>query len=216
MLSVTSRRSHAEIKTVDTANTHAATLTMALNTTGSVQVVNLIQPGDEYFQRIGRRIEMKSFFINGVIQQTGVFGNPNDYCRIAIVYDRQPNGVITTWANVFSSTDQSGTAVSSALSNVNPNEMERYMVLADFRLALPTVTANTDSTAAADGVHTSFNINRFIKLKNLKAHYQAATSPSTIADISTGALYVLTYGSYAAGNDQWQAQLNWRLRYTDT
>lgn len=222
MLLSSSRRSRAEIKTVDTVAGSPSATPMAFNTTGTVNVVNLIQPGDEFFNRIGRRIEMKSLYLNALIQFTSAPATANmDYARLVVVYDRQPNGVAANWGSVFASFDQTGMSTSTALSNLNPNNAERYAVLADIRLALPEFTTASAgvfprSQGPTDGTNPSWCIKRFINLKNLKAHYLAANSPSTVGDISSGALLVMSFGSYNAGSEAYQAQVDWRLRYTDT
>jgi hypothetical protein len=215
-MAITSRRSTAELKTVDTTVGHGAGVTLACNTTGLLTAINLIQNGSQFYQRVGRRIEMRSLHLNGVLTQTGNPTTTNDYVRVMVVYDRQPNAATPGINSVLQSYDQVGTQTFSSLSGINPDERERWLVLADHRLVLPQVNTTTSTDGSVEGTSSTFNINRFIKLKNLKTHYTGDTNPAVIGDISTGALYVLTIGSYAAGTEGWQLQACWRLRYTDT
>ena len=84
----------------------------------------------------------------------------------------------------------------------------------DERVVLPAV--NTSGfTGAVDGVNKTFNINRYIKMANLKTHYSADSAPAVIGDIATGAVYILTLGSIASPNEGWKFTASWRLRYTD-
>lgn len=85
----------------------------------------------------------------------------------------------------------------------------------DEQLILPAVNT-AGFTGAVDGVNKTFNINRYIKMGNLKAHYSADSTPGVIGDIATGAVYVLTLGSIAALSEGWKFTASWRLRYTDS
>jgi len=211
------RRATAEVKTVDTIVGNAGGIAFPLNTTNNnLQYCNLIAVGSGFNNRVGRRIEMQSLHLTGFIKQTANTTTTNDYVRIAVVYDRQPNGASTVFNNVFLDYDAiSGTSTTS-LSGLNPDERERYAILADIRLELPASNHTNGTTGSTDGAMPSFEINRFIKLRNLLTHYSADSSPPVIGDISTGALFVITQGTFSSGNDGWQAVLKWRLRYKDT
>jgi hypothetical protein len=136
-----------------------------------------------------------------------------DYCRLAIVYDRQPNAVATTSNIIFQDIDSSAASqLSKPSSGINPNERERFLILADIKLALPPTTAARFS--GTDGVVSTYNINRFIKLNGLRTHYQDDTD--LIGSISTGSLYCVGMGNLASGSEGWQFVGTWRLRYADT
>lgn len=206
-----------EAKMVDTVVTHGSGFGYTLNQTASITPMNLIQEGSSFYNRIGRRIEMKSLHLHGNIIQTGAGTTVNDYARVMVVYDRQPNGAVPTFATILANYDQAGTATSTALSDLNPDERERFLILADERLVLPPVTAATGGVLATDSAQkTLTNINRFIKLRGLATHFKASSSPSVIGDIATGSLLLITVGeAYASGSEGWEAQLSWRLRYDD-
>jgi len=206
----------AEIKTVDGLNTHAAVNTLTLNTTGLVTPVNLIQVGSGFNNRVGRKIELQSIHLLGVVTQTGHTTIVNDYARILIVYDRQTNGATPAFTDILQNYDQSTTAVSGPFCGLNPDERERYLILADIHLSLPAVVAASGLTGASDGAVRSFNINRFVKLRNLQTHYKADSSPAVVGDIATGALHIVTVGSLASGSEGFQFTGTWRIRYKDT
>ena len=75
----------------------------------------------------------------------------------------------------------------------------------------PGISANH----AVDPVSPTFNINRFIPLKNLQTQFQAEQKPALIGDISTGAMYLVTMGSFASTTEPWRFDAKWRLRYRD-
>lgn len=213
VMSVSSGR--PEIKVVDGLAATPGANTLTLNTTGQITPVNLIASGSGFNNRIGRKIDMQSLHLNGVCVQTGTATTTNDYARICIVYDRQTNGAIPNFSDIFTNYSQSSVTSSSAFSGINPDERERFVVLADFRLVLPATTV-TGQTGANDALAITSNINRFLKLGNLSTMYKGDTAPSVIGDIATGALYITTIGSFPAGTQGYQAVLSWRLRYKDT
>jgi hypothetical protein len=200
---------------VDGVTSISTNVTVPLNTTNTNLVLcNGVAVGTNFYQRIGRRIEMASLHLKGVITQTGNSTTVMDYCRLAIVYDRQPNAAATTSNIIFQDIDSSGASiVSKPASGVNPNERERFLVLADIKLALPP-TAITTGVTGVDGIMSSFNINRFIKLNGLRTHYQDDTD--LVASISTGALYCVGMGNLPSGSEGWHFVGTWRLRYADT
>ena len=53
-----------------------------------------------------------------------------------------------------------------------------------------------------------------LSLKNLQTHFQAEHNPAVIGDISTGAMYLVTMGSFAS-LEPWRFDAKWRLRYRD-
>jgi len=209
------RHSTAEVKSVDTVSGDAAGIALPLNTSFTRTAMNLLQEGSGFYNRIGRRIEMQSLHLTGLIHQTGTVTTQDDYGRILVVYDRQTNGAMPPFSTIMSDYDQAGSSATTVFSGLNPDQRERFVILADIRLALP-ATTSAGLSGAVDGVNTTFNINRFIKLRNLNTHYQNSSQPSVIGDISTGGLYIVTCGALASGDEGWQFQAKWRLRYKDT
>nr|UOF76876.1 capsid protein [Cressdnaviricota sp.] len=205
---------HQEVKLIDgTAATPGANA-LNLNSTGQVTCVNLISSGSGFNNRIGRKIDLKSLHLTGLIAQTGTASTTNDYARICVIYDRQTNGVLPTYAEIFTNYSQSSTTASTSFSGLNPDNRERFVMLADQRLVLP-ATPVSGVNGSVDALSTTFSINRFLKL-NQTTMYKGDTSPSIIGDIATGAVYIVTIGSIASGSEPYRAQLTWRLRYMDS
>lgn len=209
------RRSTAEVKLVDNINASAG-ISLTLNSTAQITCINLVQSGSGFFNRVGRRIEMQSIQVTGEVNQTETGTLYNDYARILVIYDRQTNGALPSYATIMASYDQSGTASTNYLSGVNPDERERFLVLMDQRLVLPSCPGGTGVTGATDGPAVTFNINRFIKMRNLTTHFKADSSPAVIGDVATGSVYLIGIGRAASGAEGWQANLNVRIRYKDT
>jgi hypothetical protein len=210
-----SNSSTPEIKLVDNVN-GAAGISLALNATGDIQALNLIQSGSGFYNRIGRKIEMLSLYVTGEINQTTTATTYNDYARVLVIYDRQCNGALPALATILSAYDQSGTSTTNYLSGINPDERERFLVLMDERMVLPACPGGTGVTGSVDGLAVTFNIKRFIKLRNLAVHFKADSSPAVIGDIATGSLFIVGIGRRTAGQEGWQGNINIRLRYKDT
>lgn len=202
-----------EVKAVDLP---AALYT--LNTTQVITPLNLVAVGSSFFNRIGRRIEMKNIRITGSIETTNNASTDADYCRIVIIYDRQTNGALPAFADIFQDTAQDGTNTNNSLSNVNLNNRDRFVILRDLRLFLPLVSVTGSPTffGAPDPVEPTYNIDLFVRLKGLVTQYKADSSPAVIGDIATGGLFLVTFGSKAVGSDSYRAHFSTRLRFNDS
>jgi len=208
-----SQRRRGELKLLDGIPSTPSNIIVPLNTTmTNVIPVNLCRSGPGVDARIGRRISMTSLHVKGVITQTTTVTTINDYARFAVIYDRQTNGVVPTADDIFQ--DLNVTTSTTPGSGIKIGNAQRFVVLADIRMSLPAVAA-TGIDGSTDPAMTTFNINRFIKLPSLATVYKGDSTPSVIADISTGGLYVVGMGSIASGSEGWKFVGTWRLRYTD-
>jgi len=213
IMSTTSGR--PEIKLIDGLAATPGGNNLALSTTGVITPVNLIASGSGFNNRIGRKIEMQSLHVTGLITQTGTATTQNDYARICVVYDRQTNGAVPAYTDIFQNYSATSVTSSTAFSGINPDERERFVILADVRLVLP-ATPVSGINGTTDGLSTTFNINRFIKLNNLSVMYKGDSAVPVIGDVATGALYITTIGSFAPAAQGYATILSWRLRYKDT
>jgi len=210
--------SSAEIKCVDVPTT-----SYLLDNSGTVTPLNLIASGSSYYQRIGRKIEMKSSRINGIINYKTTLGGQTNYypfiARIMVIYDRQTNGALPSIQDILQTIDALGNPTTDNYSGVNLNNRDRFTILRDQRIYLPFIHTTTapnaypDSQLQLDPVTPTLNIDLYTKLKGLTTQYKADGSPPGIGDIATGALYLVTLGNYPTPAFQFQCQS--RLRYLD-
>lgn len=215
-----------EIKALDVPDT-VYVLSAQTATNANVKLINPVQEGAGFFNRIGRRINMRSLHMKGTIRPIYPYltQTQDDFVRIAIVYDRQPSAAASTpsYDTIFKDYPQTGTAVSSVLSGINLDNRERFIILRDFSTFLPRV----DSGSALVGpstVQVQDNeknlIDEFIKLKGLETHFNGTTNPLEVTSISTGSLLIVTQGKFALGGaagtvPAWEVVLKFRLRYDD-
>jgi len=195
-------------------------VTGVVSSTASFQLLNGIQNGSAFYNRIGNKVEMKSleFRANlGLSANNTTSGT--EYLRFAIIYDAQPNGVFPTWADIFTSYDNAGATTSDQFSYLNINNRERFKVFADWAFTAP-FGANTavtnEAMCAMNTCQEATNFHRFIKLKRLVANYKGSASPSAIGDLATGSLFFVSFGTRAAADANYQIYFSARLRYYDT
>jgi len=205
----------AEIKTYDFP-VGASTQTNTISTTATFDVLNLPVEGASFYNRIGRKILMRSVHITGMLKTTNNgAGNIAEYLRIMLVYDRQTNGAAPAIADVLADYDQAGNTTTDAYSKMNMNNVERFLILRDHRVQIPDngVSALERSEAAIMNYDSQANINWFVKLTDLETHFKA--SAGSVGDIATGALYLITFGPVASATAGYSIIYNARLRYHD-
>lgn len=211
-------RSVQEIKSVDDNLGGAA---QSLNTTANIVPLNLVQAGSSFNNRVGRKLEMKSLYITGavVVRSYASSTLQEDYARIIVVYDRQTNGALPAIGDYLLSVNQAGGTSSTVFDQFNVNNRDRFVTLADMRLTLPVVglagAGVPNLFGPVEGNRRTFNIQKFINLRNLVTQYKADSSPAVIGDIATGSLILITMGAFGAGAESYQLNLTYRLRYTD-
>lgn len=216
------RRLKTEVKIVDIRPT-----TVLFGNAMVLSYFNLIQEGAGFWNRIGRKINMKSLYITGLIAPVGNNAEAlvEDYNRIIIFYDRQANGANINYADLIQSRDQLGTGLSNtALDHINMDNRERFLVLMDRRIVTPPIAIN-GATATnnnlnmetnGEGVDGNMKIQRYIKLQDLETMYLNTTNPSTIANISTGSLGIVCISVNATGDSRaWNFVYTARLKYYD-
>lgn len=214
------RSAAQEKKGVDTDLTNA-TIVATTNTNDDIFVTNLIQMGSGSWNRIGKRAILKSLRVKGFVQflqyttvATGVAYPPT--FRLIVVWDKQPSGnAIPAFDQIFGITAQDGTeSCPSITCPPRYDNMDRFKVLKDCMYVPPPMSVSSTGTAPVTQVYVP--VDEYIKLPLLECVFSGQSQPMTIADISTGALYVIMRQTNAAGNlSQTGFQGNARLRYTD-
>lgn len=206
-----------EVKTVDVKVTN-----QVFNSTGAIALMNGTAEGTSFYNRIGRRIRMKSIQISGTVDDntaTGVPANDSSYLRLLVVYDRQNNGGTPALADILLDVDSAGTTTTDAYSGLNMTNSDRFKVLMDDRIYI--VNDNVTAGNPTNPLYTSLsnlastsgevNIKRFIKLNGLETHY--GTANANAAGCQTGAVWMVLV---ASAGSMCQANLRVRVRYWDT
>lgn len=187
----------------------------ALNSTGNVTPINLVQTGNAPWNRIGAQVMYRRIRVRGGVWCTGLGAGVGEIHRILLVYDAQPNGTLPTYADILKDYDQQGNTITGPFSNYNPDYAWRFKILFDQLNNAPNNSngASTDNTASM--AHSSDDVIDWDIPCLLPTTYKSSTNPSVIGDIATGAIYVVTIGSQAAGANAYAACYRCSLDYID-
>jgi len=217
-----------ELKTLDIQFTGAYNATYTPDTqpaqvlnidtgTATLQAINLSQQGTGISQRLGNKIALKSLRIRlRLMPVAAQYSGVQTFARVMILYDRNANGGYQATNAILGESLQSNSiGAGTFTSNLNPNLFERYTVLMDKFITIQPTTSGALSTLEGPTQEANFTINEYIKLKNLETQFNGTANPMTIAQIQTGSLLILSYGSSAAANapEVWSGTI--RLRFRD-
>lgn len=170
--------------------------TYQVNSTGVITLLANPVLGSDFNQRIGRKIFLKSFYVKGNLMhnvaRTATNGQQvGDHCRMIIFCDFQPNGAVPAITDLLVAADPT--------SQLNLNNRDRFRILADKEYVLDPYLV--DRTTAGSMYASTTNQVKFVK-KFKKIGIETiynATNGGTIADINSGALYMLWIGMATAG-----------------
>mgnify|MGYP000585271831 CR=1 FL=1 len=180
------------------------------STNDSAVVLNLIQRGNGDWNRSGNQARLMSVRLTGIAKwnivdaaTTGVIQAST--LRMVVVWDKSPNsGSIPTFATIFGATSQAGTKTTTFNDGLKFDNTGRFSVLRDMR-----IDGNANFYNGANGnadlqqQNHSFDI--YIKLNGRTTQFSGTADPLTLANISTGALYVyFRADSYTDTNNEWQ------------
>lgn len=214
-------RSQGELKGVDTELALTPVIATT-NTNASSFVLNLVAPGTGSYNRVGRKIFNRNVRIFGHLEYTysGVATTENlngSTLRMVLVWDKQPSGVTPTFDTIFGSTTQDATESTDIFDPLKYDNMQRFRILKDVHI---TALINSQNTTGGteDYIINNYYVDEFVDLKNRETTYSGQSSPCTIADISTGALFLFFRADQATANiNAWTvaSTCKSRLRYTD-
>lgn len=168
--------------------------------------LNCVQAGNAFYQRIGTKINVKSVmlrfqFLNSIVTATGAFSELPAVLRYMVIYDRQTNGAFPAMTDILQNNDTGAVTLGSS---VNITNRDRFVVLRDKQVEL--------DYANQQGAW----ITEYIKCPSLDVQFKS--SSDTIGDITTGAIYLMVFGTYQDGPAFTGAQIQSiqsRVRYYD-
>jgi len=186
----TALRRLVEVKGLDTGV--AGAIPGNDNTNAGGYVLNLAQQGTGSWNRVGRKINMKSIrlMLTFENQVTVLAGNAvGNWVRYIVVYDRQPNsGAIPRFDDIFGVTDQTGAESTLPAYPLRYDAMDRFKVIRDATVEMQTPTLIVGAAATSNTLTQYKKIDDYIPLRDLETVYSGQSNPLTSADISTGTL----------------------------
>jgi len=210
-------RQTGELKGVDTL-LNLNPIISTTNTNASSFTLNLIPPGTASYNRVGRKIQLQSLRLKGNFQfsftpgGTGIVAG--NAVRMVVVWDKQTNGALPAWQDIFGYTLQDATEASTIMAPSKYDNMARFQILKDQVFEPQTLVGHVVTTGLCEQM-VSFD--SYIPLKGKETSFGGQSAPCTIADIATGGLYVFFRSQLnTAGNlVQVDADSVARLRYID-
>lgn len=195
---------------------------------GTVILLNGIGQGTDYYNRIGRKVMLKSLMIKGAltVEQTGTglaIPNASMSTRLAIVYDSQTNGTLPSYADIFQSVDSNGGVTNTTFSGVNLNNRDRFKILKDWTVELrPNIGQSTvagvptiGSMSISAGQHGTKNIKWYKKLNHEMIF---GDTDDSIGSIQTGSLLLVLQsdsGLTIANSADPYLDMQCRIRFAD-
>jgi len=165
-------------------------------------ILNFVNPGYDVQNRIGDEIALDSLAINAEFNLQWLSNITGVIVRFVVVYDLSPNldgtgvNIIPTWDDVFKGVNFGGVAISSPVTHPNVNNVERFLILVDDRIALNspagfyTTTTKTSTTVEAREYD--------IDLRGLESHYVESSLGGT--SIYRGAIYLGVFREFTDVN----------------
>jgi len=165
-----------------------------ITTTGIVTPINLIATGTDFFERIGRKVLIKSFQVRSFMGLENI--NNASGVRLMLVYDKQTNGALPAIGDIL------GIPIASNpfVAMLNLNNRDRFVILWDkiYRMDL------------GSGIVTVLK-----KYKKLSHETVFSGTTAAIGSIATGGLYLVQIGSVAAGTTDVDQSSVVRIRFQD-
>jgi len=183
-----------ELKSVD-----VATVNLAANTTGAVLLLNGVERGTAYNQRVGNQYSIKSISMKLMSKVTATTGIEQTH-RIMLVWDKHTNATALDPAVLLTSV--------SVTAHKAIQYRTRFWVLMD-----KTVHLNGIAEAGVDNPNGTRHIDWYKKITlNVQNNDSNA---ATVADITSGSLYLIVIGTVAAGATAGSLTGSTRLRFSD-
>lgn len=206
-----SRKPQIELKCIDVPDFTAAFRTPA-GATSLSPLLNVPKNGPELYDRIGRKIYMKSLHVRGYVWNAAT--TTQSLGRMILLYDSQSNGVAPVIADILS--NMNGAPATTGCSHINLNNRQRFSILKDHTITLPGCTnvagVLTNGPQFNDTAPYRYEINWFVKLKGLETIYNNL-SAGNIGDVASGALWILFVTD--VNDATWNFKGVARLRYYD-
>ncbi len=209
-----------ELKGKDGSLDIAGPIIASTGTNADAFLLNGVQRGNAFFNRIGMKSRMKSVRLKGQFnfqfEPQVTTGNVDEQVvRMVVVWDKRPGATIPTYDEVFEEVDEAGTTNTNYLSDVKFEHTTRFQVLHDTvkRMSQGYASFAAGGTQNRNTIKCPFD--EFIKLKGREVQYDGTANPMTSANITTGALYIFfrASASVASTADVSIAQSHYRLRY---
>jgi len=211
-----------ETKCFDVVNATngALQVPVACNDAALIFCINAVSTGSGAWNRIGRRITMKSLYLQGFftsnlasITAASIAQN----VRIMIIYDKQSNGANPALSDILRdqiNNNGQDSNLTLQTSGLNMNNRDRFEIILDKRFMLPGCTA-AGGPGIFNGGNQTNTVEEFRNLKGREVQFRSDSVPSTVADIAAGSLIMMTFGDRPNTASPFLFTFSCRIKYTD-
>jgi len=190
--------------------------------------INWLQRGTATWNRIGRKVNWKTMEVHCCLTvNDGPVGTwpvlPRSVgahnLRVAVIYDKEPTGTVPNYNTIFDNRSNLGVTTSSVMAMPNGDEKERFVILRDKIVYVPQCEFAANAAGALnqlEGLDDNVGLNAaffpkdeegrdasswhwYINLANLISTFSGDSAAVSIGDFAAGAIYIVTFASYAAG-----------------
>lgn len=206
-----------EKKGVDYNFVEHAGISANFATNDDIFLLNGVQAGAGYFNRIGKLIKPLSLRISGILTHSytpTAGGDSSGNCvRMAVVLDRTPTATIPAFNEIFRATLEDGTLAAAQLQDkLHLSESKRFKILRDVFIDMP---VNAVTGANDDFINVLYPFDTYIKLNIGEVEFSNSTNPMTVANLVNNAIYVVFRAYSASPENDVNLDGEARLRYSD-
>lgn len=187
--------------------------------------INFVAQGPAAYERVGSRFSIHELHVRGFFEREPIagYGNPEELeemrCRIAIVLDKQCNGAMETFTQVFNNDVGFVNAGDSScvdwFQRVENNK--RFIVLWDKVVKLRAPFQSTDAEAVDEGVILGGAIAHFSKVLKFKTPIviEMGASTAAIANVKSNNLFACVASDNHTTTSGPSCSLMTRIVFTD-
>lgn len=192
-----------------------------------IYTLNSIQAGSTFYQRIGKEVKLQSikasFDIQVIWNADTVGTSPSTNgrkLRWALVWDKQPNGIVPIKSAIFATTGYTGGNDGDVFCGINYDNVGRFRILkSGTRIINCPMRQLTPSTGYNRHISVYSHFEFFQNLRDARVVYKSSDSPPTLAEIVTGGLYLVLLTDQSASDSIENGEMNLigsiRLRYRE-
>jgi len=216
-----SRTGRIEVKGIDIGlSTGTSNIVATTNNNDLVVPLNLIQMGAGSWNRVGRQVKLLNCSYKLCLRWTNQISvlntNSHGCVRVVFVWDKSPNsGTIPKFDDIFGRSTQGGAESTQIFDALRWDNTDRFAIVHE--KIVNTDPANKVDAAAGPICQYHQVISGYFNLKGRTTTYSGQSAPMTIADISTGALYIVLRSTIDTpdGHGELTNESICRLKYVD-
>lgn len=194
-----------EVKSVD----HEAVTPITTATTTPADVLYDSSIGADFYNRIGRKVNLKSIYIRGVFKNGGPV-SPAEAIRIVVYTDNQfTTGTVPTTADVLADVSNTGAIATNPYSNINLNNRDRFQILKEFFVQMPAVAAG--GVLSNSGLGGSVTLTQKLRFFRRLGGFEVSHGGSATGTVTKGNVLLTAIGEGGAYTFTYSC----RIRFTD-